>query len=430
MEKGNVDMELIRRYIRGELTPREMYTLERQAQADPMLMDIILGMEQGALGAHDDNLADIRKRITERAGRRRADTRRFAPFHRWAVAASILAVLTVGTWWFAREDTVQQHETTVAATPKEITDAEAESSQEPIPPANESEADAAPPQAARIASTDVATATEKQEKKEERLAMVTPKAGADADLLDSVVVVGYGTQEKAAVTGAVARIAAVEMDSPVIVKEDALAGRTDDIRIRGISAQKQAFLPLVTGKVIDEETQEPIAGVALQTVEGQRATTDAFGRFTLEDASDTLILNYIGYEQQKVDIAGRDTLTIALKPADVDLSEVVVVGYGTDKRQSHTVTASHPNISKPQPKNGWNAYRRYLKNAVKLAPGKRGTVDLTFTVDENGRPTDLKIIETSNVELNKFATLIVRDGPRWLPGANDERQVTLRVEFK
>src|SRR3546814_7148794 len=115
MEKDKVDMELIRRYIRGELTPREMYALERQAQADPMLMDIILGMEQEALDVHDDNLADIRKRIAERTERRRTIVRRLVPAQRWAIAASLLAVLTVGMWWFTREDTVeQQREATVA----------------------------------------------------------------------------------------------------------------------------------------------------------------------------------------------------------------------------------------------------------------------------------------------------------------------------
>ncbi|MEC3880908.1 energy transducer TonB [Parapedobacter sp. 10938] len=342
MEKGKVDMELIRRYIRGELTPREMYTLERQAQADPMLMDVILGMEQEALGEHDDNLADIRKRIGERIGRRRTIVRSLAPAQRWAIAASLLAVLTVGAWWFVREDTLeQQREATVAAVPEEITDAEAKSSQEPIPPTNEREPDTAP-QAARIASTDVATAdlAEKQEKKEVRLARVTPKADTDADLLDSVVVVGFGTQPKAKIVGAAARIAAAEMDSPVVAGAQARASHTEHIRIRGISAAQQTGEPLLTDSTRTEDNGKPV------------------------------------------------------------------------------------------PRDGWIAYREYLKNAVKLAPGKRGTVDLTFTVDDTGRPTDVKVVETSNVELNKFATLIVRDGPRWLPGANDERKVTLRVAFK
>src|SRR3546814_12672253 len=107
MEKDKVDMELIRGYIRGELTPREMYALERQAQADPMLMDIILGMEQEALDVHDDNLAAIRKRIAERTERRRTIVRPLVHAQRWAIAAALLAVITVGMWLFTREEPVK-----------------------------------------------------------------------------------------------------------------------------------------------------------------------------------------------------------------------------------------------------------------------------------------------------------------------------------
>src|SRR5690554_4155462 len=113
MEKDKVDMELIRRYVRGELTPREMYAVERQAQANPMLMDIILGMEQEMPDVHSDNLADIRRRIAKRTGRRQTAARRLTPAQRWTVAASILAVLTMGTWWFTRQEAVEQREATI-----------------------------------------------------------------------------------------------------------------------------------------------------------------------------------------------------------------------------------------------------------------------------------------------------------------------------
>src|SRR5690606_20432678 len=186
MEKHRVDMELIRRYIRGELTPREMYALERQAQADPMLMDIILGMEQEALDVHDDNLADIRKRIAERTGQRRATTRRLATAQRWAIAASILAVLSVGTWWFTREGHVEkQREATVAAIPAEAPEETPESGPSPrsTAPATDSKADAAPQRALKAPAAAMAK-KEKEVNKEERLTVVTPKA--DTGLLDQV----------------------------------------------------------------------------------------------------------------------------------------------------------------------------------------------------------------------------------------------------
>lgn len=415
MEKGKVDMEQIRRYVRGELTPREMYALERQAQADPMLMDILLGMEQDALDVHGDNLADIRKRIAERSGRRQTAIRRLLPVQRWAIAASVLAMLTVGTWWFTREDRaepteamveqgktvveqreaiVEPREPLIAAAPKEL-----------LPKANETT-----PQRARSTSTEI-TVSEQMEKKEERL--------------DSVVVVGFGTQKKTAVVGAVDYLAAAEMDSPALTAQ---ASHPGDVRIRGISARRLQPQRMLTGKVVDEETKKPMADVALQITADQRITTDALGRFTLPDTTTTLTLTYIGYEPKTVDIGGIDTLTVALKRTHTSPDEVVVVGYGT-KNPSQTVSANFPKASKPTPKDGWDAYRQYLKDAVKLAPSSGARVDLTFTVDEDGRPTNIAVIETTDEQLNAFAMLIVRDGPRWLPGEADERNVTLRVNF-
>lgn len=338
MEKHKVDMELIRRYIRGELTPREMYALERQAQADPMLMDIILGMEQETLAVHDDNLADIRKRIANRTGQRRATTRRLATAQQWAIAASILAVLSVGTWWFAREDFVEmQRESAVAAIPTEAPEKTAESgpSPRPIAPTMDSEADTAPQRALKVPAAAMAK-KDKEVNKEERLAVVTPKA--DTGLRDQVVVVGYGAQPQSNLTGTVARAAEAEIDTTVSSGEPLLAARSDGIRIHSISARQQAVRP----RVAEQEIAE--------------------------------------------------------------------------------------NPHQPKPKTGWPAYRRYLQEAVKPAPGQ-GAVALTFSVDDDGHPTDIAVVETTNEQLNKFAILIVRDGPLWLPGANGDRDVTLRVVF-
>lgn len=338
MEKGNVDMELIRRYVHGELPPREMYALERQAQADPLLMDIILGMEQEMPEVHDDNLADIRKRIAERMGQRRATTRRLATAQRWAIAASILAVLSVGTWWFARVGHVEkQRETTVAAISAEAPEETPESGPSPrsTAPATDSKADAAPQRALKAPAAAMAK-KEKEVNKEERLTVVTPKA--DTGLLDQVVVIGYGAQPQSNLTGAVVRVAEAEIDSTVSSGEPLLAARSDGIRVHSISARQQAARPSVSEQEIAENPHEP------------------------------------------------------------------------------------------KPKTGWPAYRQYLQEAVKPAPGQ-GAVALTFRVDDEGRPTGIAVVETTNEQLNKFAILVVRDGPLWLPGANGDLKVTLRITF-
>lgn len=108
----------------------------------------------------------------------------------------------------------------------------------------------------------------------------------------------------------------------------------------------------VTGKVTDASTGEPMPGVNI-LVKGTTlgALTDANGRYTVTVPSSTsvLIISFIGYESQEIPIAGRSTVDLALTATITGLDEVVVVGYGTQKRASITgsvVTAKGTDLSK------------------------------------------------------------------------------------
>ena len=45
MSNSNYDIAYLKKYVNGELSPTEMYALEREAQRDPMLADILMGIE-------------------------------------------------------------------------------------------------------------------------------------------------------------------------------------------------------------------------------------------------------------------------------------------------------------------------------------------------------------------------------------------------
>ena len=90
----------------------------------------------------------------------------------------------------------------------------------------------------------------------------------------------------------------------------------------------------VSGSVIDAETEEPLIGASV-LVEGTTIGTisDINGLFTLEVPKDatTLVVSYTGYQPQNVSIEGVTNVIISLNSGAV-LDEVVVVGYGTQKR--------------------------------------------------------------------------------------------------
>jgi TonB-linked SusC/RagA family outer membrane protein len=96
----------------------------------------------------------------------------------------------------------------------------------------------------------------------------------------------------------------------------------------------------VTGTVLDEKgAGMPGATVVLKGT-SLGTNTDADGKFTLRipdgTATPTLVISSIGYVKQELPVGDRTTFSVKLVPNAQDLNEVVVVGYGTQKRSDIT----------------------------------------------------------------------------------------------
>ncbi|WP_142683957.1 SusC/RagA family TonB-linked outer membrane protein [Chitinophaga polysaccharea] len=115
----------------------------------------------------------------------------------------------------------------------------------------------------------------------------------------------------------------------------------------------QAQQGTVTGKVSD--ASEPVPGVTVRVKNKAAGTlTDATGKFSLNAApGDTLIFNHISYEALTVPVRNLSPLTISLTPLSKSVNEVVVVGYGTQKKATLTgsisVVKGADIVQSPQP---------------------------------------------------------------------------------
>ena len=92
----------------------------------------------------------------------------------------------------------------------------------------------------------------------------------------------------------------------------------------------------VSGSVADTHG-EPLIGATIRTSGSSSGViTDIDGHFSINVKSlrDTLYVSYIGYEAQREPIAGRKVLNFTLQEDVGKLGEVVVVGYGTQKKES------------------------------------------------------------------------------------------------
>lgn len=93
----------------------------------------------------------------------------------------------------------------------------------------------------------------------------------------------------------------------------------------------------VSGKVSDAGGN-PLPGVSV-TVKGttQGAISDAAGKFSVQAANNaTLVFSYIGYKAQEITIGNKSEVNVSLEEDAASLSEVVVVGYGTQKKSQMT----------------------------------------------------------------------------------------------
>lgn len=117
---------------------------------------------------------------------------------------------------------------------------------------------------------------------------------------------------------------------------------------RIVLSKRNETLPLVqqsgkkiTGTVLDA-TGMPVIGANVMVKGTTNGTiTDMDGKFTLEvDNNATLVVSYIGFANQEIKIGNQTNLSIAMKEDAEALDELVVVGYGTQKKKDLTGAVS------------------------------------------------------------------------------------------
>ncbi|MGV3538874.1 MAG: SusC/RagA family TonB-linked outer membrane protein [Rufibacter sp.] len=93
---------------------------------------------------------------------------------------------------------------------------------------------------------------------------------------------------------------------------------------------------IISGRVTDEK-KEPLPGVSI-SIKGTTLGTlsDIEGKFTLTvpEFGGTLVFSYLGFEAKEIPVGDETTLLVNLQPQASELTEVVVVGYGEQKKAS------------------------------------------------------------------------------------------------
>lgn len=159
----------------------------------------------------------------------------------------------------------------------------------------------------------------------------------------------------------------------------------------------------VTGKVTDE-TGEALIGVSV-TAKGDShgVTTDIDGNYVIETQAGTiLVYSYIGYDPAERRVTGPGVINVTLGESKTELSEVVVVGYGVQKKSSVTGAISQLKSEDIQ--------NRTIVNPQSALMGKTAGVQVVNTSNAPGSSPTIRVRGySSNVSSDP---LFVVDGVR------------------
>lgn len=182
-----------------------------------------------------------------------------------------------------------------------------------------------------------------------------------------------------------------------------------------ITTELVAQQSLLTGKVVDAVTGQPIPGVSVLRKTGNKETvTDQEGVFKIDlpTGKQRLVVSLVGYIEREFTIESGNSITIALQPANKQLDEVVVVGYGTQKRKDliGSVSKINPAETRNIPGGGFDAQLQGKAPGVQFTtntgvPGESVNIRLRGATSINADNTPLFIIDGVFINSSSLQTL-------------------------
>lgn len=162
---------------------------------------------------------------------------------------------------------------------------------------------------------------------------------------------------------------------------------------------------VISGKITDSKDGSPIAGATIQPKNGKSGTSSAAdGTFqlTVDNNVTRLIVSFVGFGTQEVDITGKTSVTVGMDAsAGNNLNEVVVVGYGTQRKKD--VTGSVVSVKAKDFNQGIQT------SADQLIQGKVAGVQVLNNSGQPGGAVTVRIRGTSSIRTGN-QPLYVLDG--------------------
>lgn len=168
-----------------------------------------------------------------------------------------------------------------------------------------------------------------------------------------------------------------------------------------ISTNTFAQTAKVSGTIINQRTSAPVSGATVAVKNTSRATvTDDAGKFTIDASTgEVLVITSVGFATQEAKV-GSGEVRVQLLEATNEMENVVVIGYGTQKKK--LVTGANLQVK------GEDLQKQSTTNALQALQGQAPGVQITSS---SGQPGDgFNIIIRGKGTIGNFWPLVVVDG--------------------
>ena len=169
-----------------------------------------------------------------------------------------------------------------------------------------------------------------------------------------------------------------------------------------IVARKKKLLNLISGKIIDSQGQ-PLIGVSILSMEDEIGTvSDIDGHFSINaNLGDELEFSYIGYQKQKVKVSKQTGIVITMQEDHQLLDEVVVIGYGSQKKANLTGAVGYIGGDKLED--------RPVASLGQALQGAIPNMNISFGTGKPGETTNINIRGAGSINGND-SPLVLIDG--------------------
>ncbi|MBE7171099.1 MAG: carboxypeptidase-like regulatory domain-containing protein [Williamsia sp.] len=397
----------IARYLQRNMTPQEMHLFERALMDDPFLADALEGFRASDATLAATHLDQLEQQITGEREETKVVPLIVKKKTWWKAAAMILFLAGAGSlsYFF-----LSKQEVPANIAQNKNSDSSSLLSQRAEVPAPEKK----PAKSEAFTGKDSAALYKARSFSSRPHTQAAPAPAAPEERKEETI----GTALAGRTPG-------------IITTDSLLAGPPVSLKAADIDRIYQPLakqtLNEFKGKVTDKKGEPvPFASIT-ESKTRTNISSDANGDFVLKDPDSVVnvTVNSVGYLTAKTTLSAEKPGNIALEKNGAALSEVVIVGYGTQKKKALTGAADS---SAAEPVGGWKNFGQYLNrqiDSLQTAQSKdlyiSEDVVLEFSVDREGNPSDIKAPEHTNKEAASKAVQILTKGPRWRNKKKDKK---------